>query len=678
MSSTDISKDKRMDTLIFGIVILWFIVGGILLYTTIETAYNNKRVDEAQEKMFAYVEQTELLQSSQDELTNLVRQFAVSDIFNYSDLLNEYFDELNNKQSFESALAYFEKNEHDTGAVSHLQTAKTLTDQIRQIELRSIELKLTALGISDAEREYDITKGNTHFGKTLKFKNNSFIFETTEIPDEELSEEEQDDLAVKIINEGTYNAFREVVRSEINVVSNDVVYATRTMYDECTKEIRNDFIIQCCTFGVFLIILVVLIFALLKKSKSILALTEEINGLLEQTQIAKSELEVAKNKAENASDAKTDFLSKMSHDIRTPINGVIGMTDIAKKHIDDKARVEDCLAKIDTAAHHLLSLINDVLDMSRIESGKTVISHESVDMRRFANNCISIVQGQMIDRSLEFETNTKNVFHPHVYGDELRLRQILINLFSNSIKFTPDGGKIIFNMREVGSTDDKVTYEIQVADTGIGMSEEFLQKIWEPFTQDEGGAKSKYKGTGLGTSITKQFVDLMGGDIQVESRLNEGSKFTITITFDIDKEAVDTLDVKRVVTIKGAKVLLADDNDLNREIATEILVEHGAMVDEAEDGQVCVDKFKSSPTGFYDIILMDCMMPVMDGLEATRNIRDLHRQDARSIPIIALTANAFDEDIKKTKEAGMNAHISKPIEVPVLLKTIANYYKKEY
>lgn len=384
-------------------------------------------------------------------------------------------------------------------------------------------------------------------------------------------------------------------------------------------------------------------------------------------------LQEAKEQAEAASNAKSDFLSRMSHDIRTPINGVIGMTEIAKKYKDDTARVTDCLDKIDMTSHHLLSLLNDVLDMSRIESGKTVITKAPMNIRDFADNCCEIIEGQLEDRALEVEKDYSGLTTADVLGDELHLRQAVLNVLGNAIKFTPDGGKILFRIEEV-SVDDKIgKYRFIIKDNGRGMSREFLQIIWDPFAQEDTKVHTHYKGSGLGMPICKELVEMMGGNVEVYSELGVGSEFIITLSFAIDTTCKNNEKRDIGASIRGSHILLVEDNEINIEIAKEILESEGAIVDVAENGKLALDKFTESPAGNYDVILMDIMMPVMNGLEAAKAIRACTHADAEIIPIIAMTANAFDEDIRKSREAGMNAHLSKPIQIQLMLKTISGF-----
>ena len=407
-----------------------------------------------------------------------------------------------------------------------------------------------------------------------------------------------------------------------------------------------------------------------------------IRGRNEKVRREKEEManEALKKIAETeraASEAKSDFLSNMSHDIRTPINGIMGMTTIALKDPADTTRVTDCLHKIEGASSHLLSLVNDVLDMSRIERKKTVIAHDPIDIRTVSENVSAIVHGQLEDRSLNYQMDLENITHPYVIGDELHIRQILINIIGNAIKFTKDGGNIWFRVREVPQDDTASEFHFEVEDTGIGMKPEFVTKVFEAFAQEEGGSRTTYKGTGLGMAISKQLSELMGGTITVESEYEKGSKFTLIIPMTIDTSPREEEEEEELEDLDGLKILMAEDNELNQEIAQELLEDVGATVEIAENGLIAVNKFRDNPPGTFDLILMDVMMPEMDGIEATKTIRALEREDAKTIPILAMTANAFEEDKKKVLEAGMNAHLAKPIEMDIVMKTISIYVHKK-
>lgn len=381
----------------------------------------------------------------------------------------------------------------------------------------------------------------------------------------------------------------------------------------------------------------------------------------------------AKKRAEDANRAKDNFLSSMSHDIRTPINGVIGMTEIAKLHMDEPDRIADCLVKIDTVSQHLLSLVNDVMDMNAIENGSVNIKNASMNLNDFAENCINIMHGQLLGRDIDFKSEI-NVEHADVLGDESHLKQAIINILGNAVKFTADGGRINFNVRELSCNNNKVRIRMTVSDTGKGMQPEFVKHIWDPFSQENSGARTNYKGTGLGMVITRRYVEMMQGVVYVDSEPGKGSTFTVDITFDIDQGigSNNDRDKELLKDLTGARVLLVEDNELNQEIAKNLLEDFGMIVNTADDGRKAVDMFKASERGYYNLILMDIMMPIMDGLEASKEIRALKRDDAKDVIIIAMTANAFDYDIQKSLDAGMNAHLSKPIDVKKLKKVISD------
>ncbi|MFG6377828.1 MAG: response regulator [Lachnospiraceae bacterium] len=415
----------------------------------------------------------------------------------------------------------------------------------------------------------------------------------------------------------------------------------------------------------FMIVIVIIVTIISKQNRRLVRQKDEANQMLK----------AAVNQANSANQAKSDFLSHMSHDIRTPINGIMGMTDIALKNIGNQEKILDCLNKISSSSQHLLGLINDVLDMSRIESGKTKVNHESFDIRTCIENCVSIIGGQLSTRNIELIREIDDFEHPLLIGDELHLRQVFINILGNSVKFTLDGGKIYFCATEKEYTEDKALYRFELRDTGIGMKEEFLPHLFEAFAQEDDGMRTTYKGTGLGMAITKKFIDLMGGTVQVESKLNVGTTFIIEMWIDIDKDAkLNEAKSDAHINLEGIRILLVEDIELNLEIAKTILEEEGAVITPAMNGQEAVDTFVDHPAGTFDVVLMDIMMPVMDGITATKTIRALEREDAKIIPIIAMTANAYEEDIRNTQAAGMDAHLSKPIDVELLLRTLSRFY----
>ena len=385
-------------------------------------------------------------------------------------------------------------------------------------------------------------------------------------------------------------------------------------------------------------------------------------------------VEAALEVAEKASKAKTDFLSNMSHDIRTPMNAIIGFTNIAL-HQDSVPEMHNCLKKIEESSDHLLSLLNDVLDISRIESGKVEFSPVPANITAVTDSVIEIVKGMILNRELNFEVHREPLQNPYVMTEPVRIREILVNILNNAVKFTKDGGTIRFDAgSRPGADAQHIVICYRIKDTGIGMSEEFQKKLFDEFAQEENGVRTQYKGTGLGMPISKKYVELMGGTITVDSRKGVGTIFTVEIPMELtNAEKVEkTKPLVQHNDLKGIKVLLAEDNDLNAELATILLEDLGMTVTRAADGQEVVDLFAEHPAGTYDIILMDIMMPKMDGHQAAKAIRAMYadRSDAEEIPIIALSANAFSEDVQASLDAGMNGHVSKPLNMEEVTKVI--------
>ena len=385
----------------------------------------------------------------------------------------------------------------------------------------------------------------------------------------------------------------------------------------------------------------------------------------------------AAEEADAANKAKSAFLLSISHDIRTPMNAIIGFTNIAL-HQNMVSDIHDSLKKVQQSSNHLLSLLNDVLDFSRIESGKVTISPEPVDITQLTDNVQAIMNGLLYNRDLQFEVHRESLKNPYVLADVVRIREVLVNLLGNAVKFTKDGGEITLDISSYPGADEKhIITRYVVRDNGIGMSEEFQKKLFDPFSQeDDANARTLYKGTGLGMAITKKYVDMMGGSIAVESKKGVGATFTVEIPLELPEQVIQSEQKQRLHRdLTGIHVLMAEDNDLNAELATIMLEDAGMIVTRASDGKEVVDLFKNNPRGTYDLILMDIMMPNMDGHQAAKAIRALgiERSDAVTIPIIALSANAFIDDIQESLDSGMNDHISKPINIEELIDTITKY-----
>lgn len=396
------------------------------------------------------------------------------------------------------------------------------------------------------------------------------------------------------------------------------------------------------------------------------------------------ELDDALHIAKAANESKSNFLSNMSHDIRTPMNAIIGYTTLLSKEADDPGKVREYTKKISAAGDYLLSLINDVLDMSKIESGKTTLNISRFRIGKLVNEVESIIQMQADMNQQSFQVCVENITYEYLMGDEMRIRQIILNLLSNALKYTPSGGKIQFSVE--GIPQKKVNIQklrIVVADTGYGMDEEYIKTIFDPFVRLNNSMTGKIQGTGLGLAITKNIIDLMGGTITVKSTPGKGSRFTVELAFPIADEADFTENIsnqeisEETFDLKGLHILAAEDNEVNAEILTELLGMEGASCKICEDGQKMVAEFEHSQPGTYDLLLMDIQMPNMNGYEATKAIRSGSHPEAGTIPIVAMTANAFAEDVLDALQAGMDGHVAKPVDMAVLKKTISQVLKKK-
>ena len=395
-----------------------------------------------------------------------------------------------------------------------------------------------------------------------------------------------------------------------------------------------------------------------------------------------AELEKSAEQAKNANEAKTRFLFNMSHDIRTPMNAIVGFSGLLEKNLQNEKKAKEYLGKIQSSSNLLLRIINQVLEMARIESGTAVLQLKAEDMDALFHRVNTVFEEDVRKKNLQYQV-VLDVRHHYAVCDETKLQEIMLNIISNAIKYTPEGHSIHVEIHEsVSENPSKVRYIFSCEDTGIGMSEEYLPHIYEEFSREHTTTENKVPGTGLGLPIIKSMIELMGGSIQVESRRGIGTKFTVDLSFDIaSKEEVygsqDTIKSSAIHTIKGKRILLVEDNELNAEIAKTVLEDVGALITRAENGQQAVELFKEKPAGTFDAILMDLMMPVMDGYTATRKIRSLEHSDAKTIPIIAMTANAFQEDAEKCIAVGMNAHLAKPLDIEKMMITICRLVKKE-
>jgi CheY-like chemotaxis protein len=387
--------------------------------------------------------------------------------------------------------------------------------------------------------------------------------------------------------------------------------------------------------------------------------------------------------AKRESQAKTDFLSQMSHEIRTPMNGIMGMLTLAKSHLDDRAATEEYLGRVESLSQFLLTLINDILDMSRIESGKMELEEETFDLFNMADRLDTMFKNTAEEKGLHWSIQMQDFDVRYVVGDELRLSQVVVNFISNALKFTPAGGSVTITFRQMAKLEGNLHLMIRVRDTGKGMKKDFLRHIFKPFQQEDASTAKNYGGSGLGMAIADRMVRLMGGHIIVESQLGQGSEFVVYVNLPIadtaqnlpagesgaSQEDEARLQYIEAFSLAGLHILLAEDNDINAEIAQELLEDEGAKVDWARDGEEALRMFSESQIGAYDVILMDIQMPNMDGYQATQAIRALEREDV-DVPIFAMSANAFVEDKRQSIKAGMNGHVAKPVDFDELRRTV--------
>ena len=444
--------------------------------------------------------------------------------------------------------------------------------------------------------------------------------------------------------------------------------------------------------AVFVAILLLLLARSNRSEKKAIESEKAVAKLNEDLAENQKHLKDALEESERANKAKTVFLSNMSHDIRTPMNAIIGYAALAESAVNDPDQMMDYITKISAASEHLLSLINDVLDMSRIESGRMSLREEEFNLGDILGHVRTIIIGQCMDKGLDFAFHMQGRV-PAVYlGDGLKLKQVMINILSNAVKFTPAPGNVSLSVEQIAEFEDFCTLRFVFSDTGIGMSEEFLPKLYDAFAQEDFTVQNKYGSTGLGMSITKNIITMMNGEIRVESKKGKGTTFTVKVTLKDAKKGVlteDSLadpekskqekkeDVTEEKGLSGSRVLIAEDMMINAEMLGQILDTKGILHEWAENGKLAVDRFAATEPHYYDAIIMDIQMPVMDGMEATASIRALDKEDAKTVPIIAMSANAFSEDMQRSLQAGMNAHLSKPVDITSLFATLSDMIERK-
>ena len=471
-----------------------------------------------------------------------------------------------------------------------------------------------------------------------------------------------------------------ILNKTIKAMPTNMLTGALAMYKSAARKVTLSEFIRDNFFMVLLvssIVVAVVLFTILKLLRKARKAEAAARKAANDTQELNAKLQIAAENAESANRAKSTFLFNMSHDIRTPMNAIIGYADLAARHSDDPARLKKYMENIQVCGQNLLMLLNNVLDLARIENDKTEMEYSVSDVEKDFRNCIAMFRNQ-VDSKGQTLTVTTHLLHPYIYADVPHLTEVSTNLVSNAVKYTGNGGTICCDVTQrPGEKEGWCDTVITVADNGIGMSQEFQQHIFEPFERERTSTVSKVEGSGIGMGIVKKLVGLMGGTVEVESKIGVGSTFTVTIPSRIvseeEAQAKRAADPSDRESLRGTRILLTEDNDLNAEIATELLQEEGCTVDRAKDGVECVDMLEKAANGTYQIILMDVQMPVMNGYDAAKKIRRMDDPQKANIPIVAMTANAFSEDRQAALDAGMNDHIAKPIDMSVLVPTLRKY-----
>ncbi|MCR5089678.1 MAG: response regulator [Oscillospiraceae bacterium] len=617
-----------------------------------------------------------MVQSASDYLTDSVRYFVMTGDKTY---LDDYFREAKETK----------QREHAIEDLRQMEQVGSLLDLLE----KSVEESMNLMAL-----EYEAMRYAAE-GYGLELSSLPEEIRNTDLPDEAaaMTAREKRDRAREIIFSREYSDYKARITGYEEQYLAEASDVMDTLQTESRLEMRQ--LLRFLRISVLIIAALGIVLYLMISETVVRPLKHAVSDMSEGSRISpvngayeirymsdayndfnknirsqNEELKLAREKAQSASLAKSNFLFNMSHDLRTPMNAIIGFTGLARHHIGDEAALNDDLSKISASSELLLGLINDVLEMARIENGKAQLSLAPENLTEIVDQLDSVIRVRAAEKHQELVFRC-SVEHRYVLCDRLKISQIMMNIISNAIKYTDEGGHILVTLDEVESAKENCAgYVIRVKDDGIGMSEEFQGKVFESFEREKNSTVSKVTGTGLGMTITKSLVELMGGDITLQSEVGEGSEFTVTLDLALAEEPAEKAEepaepVQEKKDTSGYRILVVDDNEINRMIAVELLGYAGYKTDEACDGREAVDRISRAAAGDYDLILMDIQMPDIDGYEATKAIRKLDSPLA-SIPIIALTANAFDEDRKNAEEAGMNAHVAKPIDIDLLEKTI--------
>lgn len=634
------------------------LVGVLLIRETLHISEYNKQLIALQDDHIIYVQAARLLRAGSDILTEHCRRFIITGDIND---LKAYFKEFNGDAHRDSALHLLEETGTQVTADSKLAKAKKESDELMMTEYHAMALACLGWGLFDSGQLPD---------EILYYELTTY--------EKQLASEDQLQTARELVFSNAYENSKDKIHNNSDDFLDDEIEAVdkryNSIYQQLTLSIKYQRFLTYA-FGILLLTTIALIRMLnavnVERGRELMALNEKLT-------VKTDELTEKTREAEHALSAKNQFLARMSNSIRSPINTIINVAERAKSSLTDEEKIRGYLEEVDSTAKILLELVNDVLDLDRTDNKMVRIQTAQFNMNNFIDSLTGIVSRLSGEAGLNFIKDIGIIIHPNLIGDELHLRQAILNIADNAVKFTPEGGSVTFRLyEEIGSFDKEkgvAVYNLEIEDNGVGMSDKYLDHVFEEFTTEKEGVG---EGLGIGMSITKSYIELMGGSIEVESELKHGTRFSVSIPFEVYNSSGHENREEDGARLAGTNILVAEDNELNMEIARTMLINEGAVVTPAENGLVALSLFDASKENTFDAILMDVAMPVLDGITVTKEIRSRARNDARTVPIIAMVAGTDTSDFAVLLEAGMNDHISKPVDVNQLVKTLLTVIKKQ-
>ena len=635
------------------------LVGAMLVRETLNISDYNKQLIELQDDHIVYVQAARLLRAGSDILTEHCRRFIITG--DIEDLKN-YFREYNGDAHRDSALKLLEDTDTEVTSDSKLSKAKNESDELMNTEYHAMALGCLGWGLYDSNELPD---------EILYYELSSY--------EKEMSAEDQLKTARELVFSNAYEKSKTKIHNNSDEFLDDQISAVNSKYNGIYQRLTLSIKYQRFLTYAFAALLLISIILLRRLNAVNVQRGRDLLYLNEKLTLKTDELMEKTREAEHALSAKNQFLSRMSNSVRSPINTIIGVSERAMTSINDEDKTRGYLEEVDSTAKILLELVNDVLDLDRTENMMVKIQKAQFNMNNFVESLTGIIARLTEEAKLNFIKDVGLILHPNLVGDELHLRQAILNIVDNAVKFTPEGGSVTFRIYEdMGAYEKGVGagYVMEIEDNGVGMSEKYLAHIFEDFSTEKNNSVDG-SGLGIGMSITKHYIELMGGKIEVESELKHGTRFSITIPFEVYNSAGKAAGENDSYRLAGTNILVAEDNELNMEIARTMLINEGAVVTPAENGLVALSLFDSSKENTFDAILMDAAMPVLDGITVTKEIRARNRSDAKTVPIIAMVAGTDMDDINIMLEAGMNDHISKPVDVTQLVKTLLAVIKKQ-